>query len=184
LERIFDSTHFCLVYIDKDFNFIRVNQAYAKSCGYPPEYFPGKNHFHLYPHAENEAIFRKVVQTGEPFTITEKPFEFPDHPEWGVTYWDWTLHPLKNPGGNVETLFVMLLDVTERKRAEDMRSRLGRILDASSNEIYVFDADTLHFIQVNQGAQHQSGLHAGGITSADPARPETGAETGKASRRL
>ena len=157
LGRIFDSTHFCVAYLDRNFSFIRVNQAYAKACGFPPEHFPGKNHFHLYPHEDNEAIFRRVVQTGEPFTITAKPFEFPDHPEWGVTYWDWTLHPLKDPNGNVETLLFVLLDVTERKRAEDMLSRLGRILDASSNEIYVFDAQTLYFIQVNQGAQRNLG---------------------------
>ncbi len=157
LERIFDSTHFCLAYLDRDFNFIRVNRAYANACGLPPDHFPGKNHFHLYPHEENEAIFRHVVQTGEPFTITAKPFEFPDHPEWGVTYWDWTLHPLKDSGGNIETLLFVLLDVTERKRAEDMLSRLGRILDASSNEIYVFDAQTLRLIQVNQGAQRNLG---------------------------
>jgi diguanylate cyclase (GGDEF)-like protein/PAS domain S-box-containing protein len=157
LGRIFDSTHFCVAYLDRDFNFIRVNRAYAKACGNPPEHFPGKNHFHLYPNEENEAIFRRVVQTGEPFTVLAKLFEFPDHPEWGVTYWDWTLHPLKNPNGNVEALLFVLLDVTERKTAEDMLARLGRILDASSNEIYVIDAQTLYFIQVNQGAQRNLG---------------------------
>jgi len=157
LERVFDSTHFCLAYLDRDFNFIRVNRAYAKACGYPPEHFPGKNHFHLYPNEENEAIFRRVVQTGEPFTVMAKLFEFLDHPEWGVTYWDWTLHPLKNPNGNVEALLFVLLDVTERKTAEDMLARFGRILDASSNEIFVIDAQTLLFIQVNQGAQRNLG---------------------------
>jgi diguanylate cyclase (GGDEF)-like protein/PAS domain S-box-containing protein len=157
LERIFDSTNFSVVYLDRDFNFIRVNRAYAKACGYPPEYFPGKNHFQLYPHEENEAIFRRVVQTGEPFTITAKPFEFPDHPEWGVTYWDWTLHPLKDTRGNVEALLFVLLDVTERRRGEDMLARLGRILDGSSYEIYVFRDDDLQFIQVNEGAQRNLG---------------------------
>ena len=157
LERIFDSTHFSVVYLDRDFNFIRVNQAYAKACGYPPEYFPGKNHFQLYPHEENEAIFRRVVQTGEPFTITSKPFEFPDHPKWGVTYWDWTLHPLKDTKGSVEALLFVLLDVTERRRGEDILARLGRILDSSSNEIYFFGSDDLRFIQVNDGARQNLG---------------------------
>ncbi|MBI3779365.1 MAG: PAS domain S-box protein [Gammaproteobacteria bacterium] len=168
LERIFDSTHFCLAYLDRDFNFIRVNRAYAKACGLPPDHFPGKNHFHLYPHEENEAIFRHVAQTGEPFTIAAKPFEFPDHPEWGVTYWDWTLHPLKDTAGKVEALLFVLLDVTERKRAEDMLSRLGRILDASSNEIYVFDANTLRFTQVNQGARRNLGYTAEELRTLTP----------------
>lgn len=48
-------------------------------------------------------------------------------------------------------------DLTERKQAEDKLSRLGRILDNSTNEIFVFDAATLHFVQVNQGGQQNLG---------------------------
>ncbi|MHB1140148.1 MAG: EAL domain-containing protein [Sulfuricaulis sp.] len=125
LERIFDSTHFCLGYLDRDFNFIRVNQAYAETCGYPPEFFPGKNHFQLYPHEENEAIFRRVVQTGESYTAIAKPFEYPDRPERGVTYWDWTLHPLKDGAGNVEAVLFVLLDVTERRHTEEQLNALA-----------------------------------------------------------
>jgi diguanylate cyclase (GGDEF)-like protein/PAS domain S-box-containing protein len=51
----------------------------------------------------------------------------------------------------------IFIDLTERKNAEDMRARLGRILDASTNEIYVFDTDTLRFVQVNLGAQRNLG---------------------------
>lgn len=134
LERVFDTTHLCAAYLDRDLNFIRVNQAYADACGYAPEHFPGKNHFHLYPHEENEAIFRNVVETGEVFTIVAKPFEFPDHPEWGTTYWDWTLHPLKSPDGKVEALLLVLLDVTERRRAEVALTRFADELEAQVAE--------------------------------------------------
>ena len=127
LERIFDSTQLCIVYLDPDFTFIRVNEAYARVCARPRDSFPGLNHFDLYPHAENEAIFRRVVETGEPFTIYAKPFEFPDHPEWGVTYWDWTLQPLKDAGGRVEGLLFLLLDVTERRRMEEHLLQLQRM---------------------------------------------------------
>jgi PAS domain S-box-containing protein len=40
----------------------------------------------------------------------------------------------------------------ERRRAQELSMRLGRILDNSSNEIYVFDAATFRFVQVNHGA--------------------------------
>ncbi|HQT26830.1 MAG TPA: PAS domain-containing protein, partial [Burkholderiales bacterium] len=95
-DRICDSTHFGVVYLDGNFNFIRVNRAYAYACGHPAAYFRGKNHFELYPSEENEAIFRKVVETGEPFRFPAKPLSFPDHPEWGVTYWDWTLNTVRS----------------------------------------------------------------------------------------
>ena len=45
-----------------------------------------------------------------------------------------------------------LAGVIARKRAEHLTQRLGRIVDGSLNEIYVFDAETLHFVQANRGA--------------------------------
>lgn len=118
LEKIFDMSHFAVVYLDRDFNFIKVNQGYSLMTGHEPNFFIGKNHFELYPHKENESIFRSVVETAKPFTIYAKPFEFPDHPEWGITYWDWTLHPVKDKTGEVEALIFILLDVTKPKRTE------------------------------------------------------------------
>jgi diguanylate cyclase (GGDEF)-like protein/PAS domain S-box-containing protein len=48
-------------------------------------------------------------------------------------------------------------DITERRQSEDLVARLGRILDHSSNEIYVFCAESLRFIQVNEGARRNLG---------------------------
>lgn len=118
LHRIFETTHFLLAYLDRDFNFIRVNRAYAEAGRRRPEDYIGKNHFELYPHAENEAIFRKVVETGEPFSIRGKPFLHPDQPERGVTYWDWSLAPVKDETNHIIGLMLSLVDVTEQKQAE------------------------------------------------------------------
>jgi PAS domain S-box-containing protein len=132
LERYFSSIDILIAYMDRDFNFIRVNDAYAKSAGYPVEFFHGKNHFGLYPNAENQDIFQRVADTGEPFTVFEKPFEYPDHPEWGVTYWDWSLQPVKSLDGSVEGLVLSLVDVTGRKRAELELARQNQELLALS----------------------------------------------------
>jgi len=60
LEKLFSTTHIAVALMDRDFNFIRVNRAYAEADGRPPEFFIGKNRFALYPDAETEAIFRRV----------------------------------------------------------------------------------------------------------------------------
>jgi PAS domain S-box-containing protein len=119
LEKIFSTTHLLIAYMDTDFNFIRVNRAYAAADGREPEFFVGKNHFDLYPHEENEAIFRCVAKMGEPYTAYAKPFEYVEHPERGVTHWDWTLHPVKDAPGKVEGLALCLVNVTERIRVEE-----------------------------------------------------------------
>jgi PAS domain S-box-containing protein len=141
LDRIFATTHFCIVSLDRDLNFVRVNKAYADACGHPPEFFVGKNHFDLYPGEKVEAIFRNAVATGTPFTIFANPFEFPDHPELGVTYWDWTLHPLRGANGAVDGLLFALLDVTERKRAEREHAQLAAIVESSNDAILIRGLD-------------------------------------------
>ena len=55
-----------LVYLDRDFNFVRVNRAYAKTCRRAPEEFIGRNHFEFYPHEENQRVFERVRDTGTP----------------------------------------------------------------------------------------------------------------------
>ncbi|MEK6775318.1 MAG: PAS domain S-box protein [bacterium] len=51
----------------------------------------------------------------------------------------------------------ILRDITERKMAEEKAASLGRILERSLNEIYIFDEETLKFIQVNRGARENLG---------------------------
>jgi PAS domain S-box-containing protein len=122
-----------LVILDKKFNFIRVNKAYADSCGKNINDFEGHNHFEFFPHEENERIFKQVVMTKQPYQTLAKPFSFPDRPELGVTYWDWTLVPILGENENVEFLVFSLKDVTQRKRAElamkAERQRMNDVLE-------------------------------------------------------
>ncbi len=118
LESFFATSHVMIAYMDRDFNFIRVNNAYAQAGRRAPEDFIGLNHFEVYPHAENESIFRRVVETGEPYTVTAKAFDHPDQHERGMTFWDWSLIPVKDEKGEVEALVLYLVDATERVQAE------------------------------------------------------------------
>ena len=119
LERIFTTTYFLIAYLDTKFNFIRVNNAYAIQENQKPEYFIGKNHFGLYPNKENEAIFKRVVESGKAYTAYAKPFKYINHPERGITYWDWNLQPVKDMSGKVEGLLLCLVNVTETKLNEE-----------------------------------------------------------------
>jgi PAS domain S-box-containing protein len=116
LEKIFATTYFHIAYLDTEFNFIRVNKAYAAAGLNTPEFYEGKNHFELYPDTENEVIFRRVRDSGEPYSAYEKPFVYRDQPEKGVTYWDWNIQPVKNAAGSIEGLVLCLIDRTELHR--------------------------------------------------------------------
>jgi PAS domain S-box-containing protein len=141
LEKIFSSLHSMIAYMDADFNFIRVNRAYAEADERPPEFFVGKSHFDLYPNEENETIFRKVVETGEPYFVYEKPFVYAEHPERGVTYWDWRLLPVKEADGKVGGVILSLLNVTQRKRAEEAVRLQAQIIDQVHDSVVSTDLD-------------------------------------------
>lgn len=117
LRTLLSDTQAQLAYFDPNLNFVEVNAAYAKGSGYAPEQLIGRNHFELFPNAENQAIFERTVATGEPVAFHAKPFTFPQRPELGVTYWDWTLTPDRDAHGQVQGLVLSLVDVTERERA-------------------------------------------------------------------
>ena len=142
LERFYENTHILIAYLDKDFNFIRVNRAYAERESKPQEYFVGKNHFELYPSEENQRIFESVIKTGQPYYTFAKPFVYPNHPELGMTYWDWSVQPVKSPDGSVEGLILCLLDATEEQKAvraleysrQQMRALAARVELAREEE--------------------------------------------------
>lgn len=113
LEAIFNHTHNMIAYLDKGFNFIRVNRAYALADNRHVDFFKGKNHFDLYPNKENEMIFQEVVKSGKAHFELAKPFEYVKHPERRRSYWDWNLVPIKNKDGTVSGLILTLQNVTE-----------------------------------------------------------------------
>jgi PAS domain S-box-containing protein len=137
LEAILANTASHMAYLDPDFNFLRVNAAYVNGCGHTEAELIGRNHFDLFPDAENQAIFARVRDTGERAEFVEKPFEYADQPERGVTYWNWRLSPVKNAAGAVEGLVLSLTDVTDQVRtrerlvaAERARAQLAETLAA------------------------------------------------------
>ena len=51
----------------------------------------------------------------------------------------------------------IIRDLTEFNRLEEQQTTLGRIIEDSLNEVYIFDADTMKFILANRGARENLG---------------------------
>jgi PAS domain S-box-containing protein len=134
LDAFFSSTVTPLVFLDRHFNFVRVNEAYAKACQREASEFPGHNHFEFYP-SDAKKIFEQVVNTKKPYQAVARSFTFPDHPEWGTTYWDWILTPILDGKDEVEFLVFSLQDVTSRVQMEKERTRLAHIVEITSDLI-------------------------------------------------
>ncbi len=131
LEKIFSNTNFMIAYLDRDFNFIRVNNAYAAADNKTPEFFVGKNMFALYPNDKNREIFERVVERGIFDSMFAQPFLYERNYEHGLTYCDWSLQPVKDNSGKVEGVILCLVDITKRKQAEGELLKTQRELSAA-----------------------------------------------------
>lgn len=60
--------------------------------------------------------------------------------------------------GGEERLVVIIRDISEQLRSQSLAQRLGRLLDSASEEVYIFDAQSLYFTEVNKGARKNLGL--------------------------
>lgn len=142
LETIFNAAGTLIAYLDREFRFVMANDAYVASSGHSREELIGRDHFELFPNAENEEIFRLARDTGETVEFRAKPFEYADQPWRGTTYWDWILVPVRGADGEVAGLVFSLADVTEIKRAEaellEANERL-RILSETAGELLSSD---------------------------------------------
>ncbi len=143
LRIIMENTGTHLAYLDLNFNFVRVNSAFADGSGHKKEELIGKNYFELFPSPENQAIFEKARGTGETVELKARPLEFADQPWRGITYWNWTLVPIKDASGKVGRFVLSLTDVTDRIRAEQAVGKAlayaERILDTAPVPLVILD---------------------------------------------
>ena len=140
LERVFSSVDLSIAYMDKGFNFIRVNRAFADMFGGDPGSYAGKNLFVLYPDPANEAVFRKVLETGRPHVAHDSPFIHGRAAGESGSFWDWSLQRVTS-GPVPEGLVLSLVDVTERVKAEEERRRLSTAVGQSSEGIVITDRE-------------------------------------------
>lgn len=141
LDAILDSPCTSVAILDAELKFVRVSRTYAEADNKTPEYFVGKKHFDLYPHAENQAIFENALKTGLAINFNARPFQYTRQPERGTTYWDWHLAPITDKDGDTSGLILSLQDVSARIHAiEDLElksrelSRLNRELEHRVHE--------------------------------------------------
>ena len=153
-------THMMAVYLDAGFNFIWVNHAYAATTGRDPAFFIGKNHFELFPHQENQTIFQKVVDTGQPYIVSARPFSFSEQPESKITYWDYSLIPIMDHEGRTMGLVFTLAEVTDRVRTEEeLRAKTTTLNTIFKNAPYMMMLvdEQGRVVDVNQAGENFTG---------------------------
>ncbi|GMT39509.1 MAG: hypothetical protein IEMM0001_0244 [bacterium] len=150
LSAILNSLQDAYYRVDSEGRIIRASPPVQKLLGYTPEQLLGTMLADLYVEPQRREIFlRQLEEQGGVIENYETQLQHKD----GFSVWVSTnAHYIRDKRGSPIGVEGIARDISKLKAAEDLNSRFGRILDNSSNEIYVFDADTLYFTQVNRGA--------------------------------
>lgn len=143
------------------------NSAFQNLTGYSGEEILNHNCRFLQGEDRNQEALkklRKAIKNGESCQATLRNYK-----KDGTLFWnDLYIFPITNSKGIVTNFIGIQNDVTLRKKAEAERHHLATILDESLNEIYVFDAKSLKFINANYGAQKNIGYTLEALKTMTP----------------
>jgi len=151
-EAMFNSISDGVIYADTQRKIVMVNPAMTGLFGYSFPELHGRTTGLLYANPddyEDQGRQRYSAEAEANLPLYEMQYRRKDGSVFvGETYGTKVI----DDEGNVIGLLGIIRDITEQKNAADRETSLGKILDSSLNEIYIFDTDTLRFILVNQGA--------------------------------
>ena len=118
LDTILDSSPMMIFYKDKENNFIRVNEALAKSAGLTKEDMEGKSLFDLYSKETAEQYWqddKAVMYSGQSQLNRIEPMKTKEGDRWVQT----DKIPYKNEKGEIIGIIGFTIDITEHKRIGD-----------------------------------------------------------------
>ncbi len=167
LSRALEQTADSVIVTDRAGVIEYVNAGFEQTTGYAREEVVGRMPSLLKSGRHNEVFYQRAWDTiagGEPF----RDVFINRRKDSALYYEEKTITPLKDDGGNITHFLSTGKDIAERRKSENLMARLGRILDNSSNEIYVFDANTLRFVQANLGAQRNLGYSLDELRTMTP----------------
>lgn len=140
----------------KDNPVIYCNPTFEKITGYSCDEVMGQNPRFLHNRGEDQQEVEKMkhaIRTGGKCRVVVRNYK-----KDGTLFWnEVSITPIKNAAGEITHWVGIQNDITERKTAEQEIEHLAKIFDDSLNEIYVFDAHSLKFLEANPGAVGKTG---------------------------
>jgi PAS domain S-box-containing protein len=123
LDAVLASAPVGIGFWDTDLRYVRVNEALAEINGLPAPEHVGKTLAEVVPTLAPalEPIYRRVLDTGEPYMHHETTGEVPTMPG-EARHWLTSYYPVRGVSGDTRGLGAVILEITDRRRAEDERA--------------------------------------------------------------
>ena len=157
-EAFFAAANAGMMILDRQLRYVQINEAMAELNGICVADHIGRSLREMLPElaATLEPMLQEILDTGKPILDYEVVGETPKQP--GILrYWQVSYYPLRDENGLVFGVGAIVIEISDRKRAEKEQARLTAIVEATSDLVGVADASG-HSIYLNKAGQKMLGI--------------------------
>lgn len=176
-DKIIDALPAYIWFKDTENRILRINQAAAKATGLRREEIEGRLTEEVYPDQANDYYEgdKQVIATGEAITEIIEPLQG----EAGIRWMSIDKLPVKDGEGSVTGVIVVATDITDQRAKEEELLSMGRLIEDSLNEVFIFSRDDYRFLYANRGARENTGYSLDQLEKITPLdiKPEHTAES-------
>src|SRR5262249_6450000 len=135
VEAIYATAPVGLCFVDTDLTYLSINERLAEINGKSVEEHIGRTVREVIPEVADtaEPVYRRVIETGEPALNVEQSAVMAAQPGV-VRHFISSFYPIKNGGGRVLGVNVVVMEITQRKKIEEELERLLRQEKAAREE--------------------------------------------------
>jgi len=140
-EAFFAAANAGMMILDRQLRYVQINEAMAELNGICVADHIGRLLREVLPElaATLEPMLQEILDTGKPILDYEVAGETPKQP--GILrYWQVSYYPLRDENGLVFGVGAIVIEISDRKRAEKEQARLTAIVEATSDLVGVADA--------------------------------------------
>ncbi|MEG4054658.1 MULTISPECIES: PAS domain S-box protein [unclassified Microcoleus] len=147
-----------MLIFDRQLRYVQINEVLAQMNGVCVADHIGRSVREVLPELAPtvEPMLQGILDTGKPILDYELVGETPKEPGI-VRYWQASYYPLLDENGLVFGLGGIVIEISDRKRAEQKQARLTAILEATSDFVGIADA-TGHNVYLNKAGQKMMGV--------------------------
>lgn len=160
LDTLLESAPIGFAFFDRDLRYRRVNETLARINGLPAEAMLGRTVPEVLPNmadVERHSL-RPVLETGRAQIGVEVKGRTPADPN-AERYWISSYYPVDDPAGHRLGVGVLVMEVTERKAAEEALRQFQFISEKANDAFYLLDEEGC-FVYVNDAARRSLGYTA------------------------
>jgi len=125
VEAIYATAPVGLCFVDTDLQYLSINERLAEINGCSVEEHLGRTVREVIPQMADtvEPVCRRVIETGEPALNVEQSAESANE-QGAARHFITSYYPIKNGGGRVLGVNIVVMEITERKKIEEELERL------------------------------------------------------------